>query len=325
MRRRGLIALALLVVAAAASAAVAQQAKLPRIVYLDNASSPMGPSLVEAFFAGLADAGYVHGTTAVIEKALAATTADFAAIAAKAVASQPDVLLNLSTGTPGLQALLDATKTIPIVGWADMLGSGFVPSLARPGGNVTGLTTFNVDLGRKRMALLKETVSAVTRVGILYLSDNPGIAREAVDAANAATELGLVPVMIDFNRTQPFVLQLPRVADARIDAVYVAFSSFFGGDNRQPLCDLLIRNRLPSMSANVTPPFCPAISYGPSQPNQFRRMGSYVDAILKGAKPADLPVEQPTVFDFVVNLNTARALGLMIPQSILLQATQVIE
>jgi putative ABC transport system substrate-binding protein len=312
-------------------AAEAQQAaKIARIGYLGpNPAASAAPHLPEAFLQGLRDLGYVEGRNVVIEYRSAEGKYErLPALAADLVALKVDVIV--VTSTPAALAAKQATRTIPIVlAWAgDPVGSGLVTSLARPGGNVTGLSVLLPELVGKRLELLTQAVPGVSRVAALW---HPGDYAERTDkdmlkeADVAARALGVRLQVVEARGPEDFDRAFSDMTRARADAVTVQSTNVFFIERRR-LVDLAAMNRLPAMY--LTREFVDAgglMSYGPNVADLFRRAATYVDKILKGAKPADLPVEQPTKFELVINLKTAKALGLTIPQSVLARADQVVE
>ena len=323
MNRRDFVALAGAAAAFPRVAFAQQAAKVPRVAVL---SIPELPQVIEAFNQGLADFGYTDGKNIAIELFTAPTTVDLPAFAARAVASKPDVIL--TQGTPASQAAQAATNTIPIVFTAinDPLGVGLISSLAHPGGNITGDTLLAPDLVGKQLALAKEIIPSLQRLAVLNLPANPSAALLLDQVRAGSKALNLEPVVIDFTETEDFATQFAKVMGAGAQAVYQLSLTYFT-DNRQLIFSLLVADRLPLISSGIIEglPFGGFVAYGPSTTASWRRSVSFIDAILKGAKPGDLPVEQPTVFDFVVNLATAKAIGITIPPSILAQATQVVQ
>ena len=234
---------------------------------------------------------------------------------------------NLTSGTPATQAAKQATRTIPIVmtQLADPVGTGLVASLGRPGGNVTGLTTQDADLGGKRLELLLQVVPRVSRLALLIDETNPGSVLIAKGTQAAAASLGLRLQSLGVRDPGELDRAFAAMKEGRAGALMVESSSMLF-TWRERLADLALKNRLPSMFAQRQYAEGGGLmAYSADVSDLFRRAATFVDRILKGAKPADLPVEQPTKWEFVVNLKTAKALGLTIPQSLLLQATQVIE
>ena len=311
-------------------AAEAQQAaKIARIGYLSN-NLAGNPPAREAFLQGLRDLGYVEGRNLVIEYRDAEGNAErLPALAAELVALKVDVIV-AATGTPAVLAAKQATKAIPIVftAAADPVTSGLVASLARPGGNVTGLSNVTPELVGKWLELLTQAVPGVSRVALLW---EPGSMPERTDkdilraADVAARALGVRLQVIDVRGPADFDKAFSDMTKERAGAVTVMGSTMIISERRH-LVDLAAKHRLPAVYTWRW--FVDAgglMAYGPDFADMFRRAATYVDKILKGAKPADLPVEQPTKFELVINLKTAKALGLTIPPSLLQRADQVIE
>ncbi|HEU5297530.1 MAG TPA: ABC transporter substrate-binding protein [Burkholderiaceae bacterium] len=321
-------ALALLALGAAPLAAEAQQAaKVARIGYL-SPSLASSPHLRDAFLQGLGDLGYVEGRNVAIEYRDAEGKLErVPALAAELVALK-DVIF-VGGGTRVTLAAMQATKTIPIVftGVGDPVESGLVTSLARPGGNVTGLSSLGPELVGKRLELLKQAVPGVDRVAVLRL---PGALGERTDkdmltgADVAARALGVRLQFVEARGPDEFARAFSDMSSARAGALTVLPSNRFLREHRR-LVDLAAKNRLPAVYTSRE--FVDAgglMSYGANSVDLHRRAATYVDKILKGAKPGDLPVEQPTKFELVINLKTAKALGLTIPQSVLVHADEVI-
>jgi putative ABC transport system substrate-binding protein len=329
MDRRDTV-LALLALGAAPLAAEAQQAaKVARIGYLSpNLAS--SPHLRDAFVQGLRDLGYVEGRNVVIEyRDAEAKLERLPALAAELVALKVDVIF-VGGGTRVTLAAMQATKTIPIVftGVGDPVESGLVTSLARPGGNVTGLSSLGPELVGKRLELLKQAVPGVDRVAVLWL---PGALGERTDkdmltgADVAARALGVRLQFVEARGPDEFARAFSDMSSARAGALTVLPSNRFLREHRR-LVDLAAENRLPAVYTSRE--FVDAgglMSYGANSVDLHRRAATYVDKILKGAKPGDLPVEQPRKFELVINLKAAKALGLTIPPSLLQRADQVIE
>jgi ABC-type uncharacterized transport system substrate-binding protein len=313
---------------AAPLAAEAQPAgKVPRIGYL-AASLAATPHLPEAFRQGLRDLGYVEGRNVMIEYRDAEGKFErLPALAAELVALKVDVIL--APSTVAALAAKQATRTLPIVfaAVADPVASGLVTSLARPGGNVTGLSLLTPELVGKCLELLKQSVPGVSRVAVLW---SPGALGERTDkdllkeADVAARALGVRLQFVEARGPADVDRAFSDMTRARADALTVLASTMFIIERRR-LVDLAAKNRLPAVYALGE--FVDAgglMSYGPNFADLYRRAATYVDKILKGAKPGDLPVEQPTKFELVINLNAAKALGLTIPPSLLGQADEVI-
>ena len=274
----------------------------------------------------LRELGYVEGQNIVIEWRSSSGRAErFPDLAAELVLLKTDVIV--AGDNPAIAAAQRATKITPIVMVLamDPVATGFVQSLARPGGNITGLNTLGPELSRKTLQLLKEAVPTASRVAVLWDPTEPGrreIAKESEDAARA---LGLQVQLVAARSPDELDRLFATMNRDRLDAVIVHASGMINA-HRQRIAGLATKGRLPTMSpARWFAEAGGLMSYGVSYNAQFRRAAHYVDKILKGARPADLPVEQPTRFEFVINLKTAKALGLTIPQSILLRADQVIE
>jgi putative ABC transport system substrate-binding protein len=318
-----------LAILAAPLAAEAQQAaKVARLGYL-AVNLAGNPHLREAFLQGLRDLGYVEGRSVVIEYRDAEGKFErLPALAAELVALKVDVIV--APNTPAALAARQVTRTLPIVfiGAGDPVTSGLVTSLARPGGNVTGLSVLSTELVGKWLELLKQVVPGVSRVAALW---QPGAMDERTDkdmqkeAEVAAQALGVRLQVVEARGPVDFDRAFSDMTRARAGALTVRPASMFIVE-RKRLVDLAAKNRLPAVYAWRE--FVDAgglMSYGPNNADLFRRAATYVDKILKGAKPADLPVEQPTRFEFVINLKTAKALGLAIPPSLLLRADEVIQ
>jgi putative ABC transport system substrate-binding protein len=326
VRRREFITLLGGAAAAWPLAARAQQArKVPTVGFLGQ-STPLGESERAAAFAQrLRELGWVEGRTIAIEYRWAAGRNErLAEIAAEFVQLKMDVIV--AGGTPPVLAAMLATSIIPIVfaSAGDPVGTGLVASLARPGGNVTGLSVLAVDLAGKRLDLLREVVSGFGRLAIMGNVGNPIILNELAELQAAAGRLGLQVDRLEIQRPQDIAPALEAVK-GRADAVYVCQDLLTVG-NRMRINTLALGARLPVMHASREHIEAAGLmSYGPNFLDLYRRAGDYVDKILRGAKPGDLPVEQPTKFELVINLTTARALGLTIPESLLARADEVIE
>ena len=308
-------------------AAEAQQAgKVYRLGYL-TISGTLNSSYAEAFRRGLRDLGWVEGQNIVIEFRAAEGQFDrLPALATELVRLKVDVIV--ATPTPGALAAKSATATIPIVGisLADPVGLGLIPSLARPGGNVTGVSySVGADIFGKNLELLREAVPKVRRVAILSNPDNPSQPLILDNIKTAARSLGLQLLPVGARGPGEFDGAFATMARERVGALFVVTDPTYI-PHRARLVDLATRNRLPSMfTQRADVEAGGLISYGPSFEAMYRRAAAYVDKILKGAKPADLPVEQPTKFDLVINLKTAKALGLTIPPALLGRADEVIQ
>jgi putative tryptophan/tyrosine transport system substrate-binding protein len=314
-------------VLAAPLAAEAQQApKAPRIGVLHPGAPAAASQLVAAFKQGLREHGYVEGQNIVVERRFAEARAErLSDIAAELVRLKVDVIVTASD--VGIAAVKQQTETIPIVmaNSTDPVGTGFVASLARPGGNVTGLSNISPELSAKRLELLKEAVPGLSRVAIMWSPDVRGAVLDYKETENAARSLRLQLQSAEVSRADDFSRAFSALTIRRAEALIVAGSPLTY-INRGQIASLAQKNRLPSMSTQREFAYAGGlITYGPNLAEQWRRAATYVDKILKGAKPGDLPVEQPTKFELVINLKTAKALGLTIPPSLLRRADQVIE
>jgi putative ABC transport system substrate-binding protein len=307
-------------------AARAQQtAKIPRVGYLSASNALASSARVEAFREGLRELGYVEGKNIVIEFRYSEGNPERTpGLAAELVRSKIDVIV--TGGAIDTRAAKDATTTIPIVMAADAgpVESGFVASLARPGGNITGLSTLVPDLYGKRLEILKDTVPGLSRVLVLGTSFEPSNARALREAERAAGALKLHLQYLDVLDPKDIEAAFRTAGKGRPQAVLPLGSPVFNSQRAQ-MADLAAKSRLPAIYN--TREYIEAgglMTYGVSATDLFRRAATYVDRILKGAKPGDLPVEQPTKFEFVVNLQAAKRIGLTVPQRVLARADAVI-
>jgi len=310
-------------------AAEAQQAaKIARIGYL-AANLTVSPHMNEAFRQGLRDLAYVEGRNVVIEYRDAEGKPErLPALAAELIALKAEVIV--ASDTPAALAAKQATRTLPIVfiGAGDPVTSGLISSLARPGGNVTGLSLLAPELRGKRLELLTRAVPGVTRVAVLWqpggLGERTG-KDQLKEVEVAARALGVRLQVVEARGPADFDRAFSDMTRARAGALTVLGSAMFANERRR-LVDLAAKHRLPGVYGFRE--YVDAgglMAYGPNVADLFRRAATYVDKILKGAKPADLPVEQPTKFELVINLKTAKALGLTIPQSLLGRADEIIQ
>jgi len=287
---------------------------------------PVSNPIWDAFLQQLRELGYVEGQNIVIEYRSAEGRAErLPDLAAELVNLKVDVIV--AGGTPPPLAAKHATRTIPIVMAAagDPVGSGLVASLARPGGNVTGLSTFTPELAGKRLQLLKEVVPGVSRVAVLWNAANPYAALVTRETEAAARKLGVQVQSLEVRGPDDFEHALPAAIRGRAGALIVVDDplTFL---YRMRIADFAARNRLPAMYGFRE--YAEAgglMAFGANLADLYRRAATYVDKILKGAKPADLPVEQPTKFELVINMKIANALGLTIPQSVLVRADEIIQ
>jgi ABC-type uncharacterized transport system substrate-binding protein len=314
--------------AAPRSAGAQQAAKVYRLGYLAGGSSDISRVTVDAFRQGLRELGWVEGQNIVIDYRFADGSLDrLPDLAAELVRLKVDIIV--AAPLPPAAAAKNATGTIPIVmigAGADPVGQGLVASLARPGGNVTGLS-YGVGQGifGKQLALLKEAVPKVRRVAVLWNPAIPTLAFAIGEVKVAARSLGLQLQLLEARRPNDFDSAFAAMARERAGALLVITDSVFS-THRIRLVGLAAKSRLPAIYTNRQPVEVGGLmSYGPSFSDLWRRGAGYVDKILKGAKPADLPVEQPTTFELVINLKTAKALGLTVPLSLLGRADEVIQ
>ena len=307
--------------------AEAQQAKkVPRIGYLAISTSPTMSTRIEAFRRGLREIGYVEGKNVVIEYRSAEGRLDrLPGLAAEFVALKVDVIV--SPGATATRAIKQATATIPIVMTQDPdpVGNGFVASLGHPGGNITGLSSMTADISGKRLELLKEIFPKLARVAVFETSTNTGNARQLRETELAAGAFGVKLQRLDIRDVNDIEPACRAASKERVDAVLVLTSSVTDSYSKE-ISELAIKTRLPVIYARAESVEAGGfMSYGVSLNDLFRRAAVYVDKILKGAKPADLPVEQPTKFELVINLKTAKQIGLTIPPNVLARADKVIK
>ena len=323
--------LVVVVLLAVAVIAEAQQAKkVPRIGYLSNSDPVTESARAEAVRLALRELGYVEGQNIATEYRYAEGKPDrYPELVAELVRLKVDIIV--VAGGPGIvQAAKNATKTIPTImvgGGIDPVEAGLVESLARPGGNVTGLTNLNRELGGKRLELLKEAAPKLARVAVLYDPAIPGTAREVKEVLPvAAGALRLTLQSWEVRDADGFEKVFAALNKQRPDGLYVHGRGPLIAVNVKRIVGFALKSRLPSMYVNRQ--FVDVgglMSYGADIADSYRRVAYFVDRILKGAKPADLPVEQPTKFEFVINLKTAKQIGLTIPPEVLARATKLIK
>jgi putative ABC transport system substrate-binding protein len=303
----------------------AQPAKLPTIGFLGPLTPSVQSKWTAAFVQRLRELGWIEGRTVAIEYRWADGRSErFAEIAAEFVRLKVSVIV--TAGTAAVVAAKQATSVIPIVFAAagDPVGTGLVASLARPGGNVTGLSNQSADLAGKRLELLREVVPSLRRLAIMANIGSPIGVLEMGEVQAAAGTLGLEVATLEIRRAEDIAPAIEALK-GRTDALYVVTEPLVNA-SRIRISTLALGARLPTMHG--TRDYIEAgslMSYGANYPDMFWRAADYVDKILRGAKPADLPVEQPTKFDLVLNLTTAKVLGLTIPEAFLLRADEVIE
>jgi putative ABC transport system substrate-binding protein len=327
MKVLALITLALTILAAPLAAGAPPRGNLPRVGVLSPEPPPTAavPSAaLDAFWQGLRALGFVEGQTILLEYRYANWQVDrLPALATDLVRSMPDVIFTYST--PGVQAAKQATTTIPIVVGAagDLVAQDMVTSQARPSGNITGLTLFGREIEGKCLALLKEAVPQSTRVAVLVNPAHPAFARRPADLATEAQALGVQLQRVEALTPGEFEDAFTTMTANRAELLLVVNDAMFHA-HRHRIVALALAHRLPTISQ--APGFAEAgglLQYGADTFAMLRRAATYVDKILKGVKPADLPVERPDKFEFIVNLKTAEALGLTIPPTLLFQADKV--
>ncbi len=303
-----------------------QPAKIPKIGILSPFDRSSVARNVEAFRRGLHELGHTEGKNIAIEYRYAEGKFDrLPDLASELV--RLNVAVIVTSSTPGVQAARSATTAIPIVMAAvsDPVGSGFVASLAHPGGNVTGLSLLDTELSAKRLELLREAVPGLARMGVLWSPADPGMALQFNMVQDTAQPLGLQIQNVQVQDPNAFEGAFQTASHGRVGALLV-FAQPFTLRHRTQIVDLAGKSRLPAIyTARSFVDAGGLMAYGASLPELYRRAATYVDKILKGAKPGDLPVEQPTKFELVINLKTAKALGLKIPQSVLIRADEVIQ
>jgi len=326
VRTLGLIATLALSLAVPLSAVAQQPRKVYRIGMLETIAASLNAANLQAFRQELRARGYLEGQNLAIEYRSAEGKAErFLGLADELVRLQVDLIV--TRGTPATSAAKKATATVPIIMAAngDPIGVGLVPNLARPGGNVTGLSSVTTELGGKRLELLREALPTVSHVALLWNPTNPAARNDWREADAAARALGLMPVSLEVRKSEDFGPAFETARKQRANVMVVILGGLIQNHQRQ-IVDLARRHRLPDVYASRE--FADVgglLSYGVSYPDLYRRAAIYIDKVFKGARPGDLPIEQPTKFELVINARTAKSLGLTIPPSLMLQADQVIE
>jgi len=303
-----------------------EPAKVPRIGMLLSGSNSSTSTRTEAFRQGLRELGYAEGKNITIEYRFTEGRLErFPDLAAELVHLK--VVVIVTSGTGGAIAAKNATSTIPIVmaTIGDPVARGIIASLARPGGNITGLTTISPDLAGKRLELLKETVPRLTRAGILWNPVDQGVTAVFKETEATARALGVQVQSLEVRSPDDFESAFKAAIAVRVHALNV-LPSGVTSTYRTRIVEFATKSRLPTMFVEgVHVESGGLMSYGPNIPDSFRRAATYVDKILKGAKPADLPVEQPMKFELIINLKTAKQIGLTIPPNVLVRANKVIK
>ncbi len=327
MKKAGLLSILFAVVLlAVAVIAEAQQAKkVPRIGFLGAAYPSTNAARIEAFRQGLRALGYIEGKNIIIEWRWAEGKPErLPDLAAELVRFKVDIIVTAGPAATG--PAKEATSTIPIVMAqdSDPVESGFVASLARPGGNITGLSTLAPEVSGKRLELLKEIIPKLSRVAVLGISTRPGNAQSLKEVELAAGAFTVQVQYLDVLDVKEIETAFRAATKGRAEAVLVLQSPFFNSQRTQ-IADLAIKNRLPvNFPQNEYVEDGGLMSYAPNYADLFRRAATYVDKILKGAKPADLLVEQPKTFELIINLKAAKQIGLTIPPNVLARADKVI-
>jgi len=301
--------------------------KVPRIGFLAVGSREGRAFLIEGFLQGLREHGYVEGRNILIEYRFSEGRNErLPDLAVELVSLKVDLIL--ASGSPASLAASQATSTIPIVMGslaADPIETGLIASLAHPGGNITGMTEMAAQLGEKRLELIKQIVPAVSRVAVLWNPPNPAYGPVLKVLEATAPKLGMELQRLEVRIPDEFEGALQSATKQRVGALFVPGDPLVTNRPRM-VADLALKYRLPTVTDfRELPRAGGLLSFGPDLVDSYRRAATHVDKILKGAKPGDLPMEQPTKFDLVVNLKTAQVLGVTIPSSILTQATEVIQ
>ena len=323
-RRTFLGALASGLLAAPLAAQAQQPGKVYRIGMLERTSPATNAANFEAFRRGLRELGYVEGKNLVIEyRSADGRDERFAGLATELVRLNVDLIL--TRGTPAALAAKNATGTIPVVitGLADPVGQGIVASLARPGGNITGVSAIVTELYAKRVELLRELLPRASRISALFNMSNPSLPPAWKEIETAARSLGFQPQLLDVRKPEDLGPAFDGAVRRRTDALVVGLDTLTQASQRL-IVDLAAKHRLPAVYASME--FAGGlVVYGVNYPDHYRRAATFADRIFKGTQPGDLPVERPTKFELIINVKTAKALGLTIPPSLLQRADQVIE
>jgi len=318
------LAVGALLLALSVDAEAQRPAKVFRIGFFQSTSAERNKNRRAAFQQGLRELGYVEGKNIIIEYRYADGKFErLTELAAELVRLNIDVLVG--GGAPAAHAAKNATRTIPIVMQSgDPVGTGLVASLARPGGNITGLSDFTVGVVTKRLELLKEVVPSVSRVAVLWNPNNPANPVTLKETQAVAPALGVTLLSLEVKGAEDIDTALTAITKERPGALIV-----FGGvvtAHARRIAELAVKSRLPAIYTSREDIDAGGLmSYGPNFDDLYRRTATYVDKILKGAKPADLPVEQPTKFEFIINLKAAKQIGLTIPPNVLARADRVIK
>ena len=310
----------------ACGAALAQPARIPRIGYLAAVSLAADTPRLQAFRQGLRELGYVEGRNIVVDYRHEDRSLDrLPALAAELVALEPDLLVGVTTNAAVAVKQAAGSRPVVFMGVTDPVKAGLVESLAHPGGNATGVTNMAAILTGKRLEYLKATLPGVTHIAVLWDPKAPGSVPQWEESKERAQELGLALYSMEVTSNDQYEDAFARAAAAQNGAVWVTLNPL-ANSNQLRIAELAIRHRLPSVCArgDYAENGC-MMSYGPGYSLEGRDGARYVDKILKGRKPASLPVEQPTKFELIVNQKTARRLGVTVPHAVLLQTDRVVE
>ena len=304
--------------------AEAQAPKVYRIGMLERTSPVINAPNLDAFRQGLRESGYVEGKNLVIEYRSADGRDDrFPALAAELVRLKVDLIV--TRGTTAALAVKNATRTIPVVitGLADPVGQGIVASLARPGGNLTGVSAMATEIYAKRVELIRQLMPQATRIAALLNMASPAIPPAWKEIETAARALGMTPQLLDVAKVEDFEPAFARAVRQRADALVVGLETLTLA-NQRLIVGLAAKRRLPAVYASSE--FSDGlVIYGVNYPDHYRRAAGFADKIFKGARPGDLPVERPTKLELIVNLKTARAMGLTVPPALLQRADRIVE
>ena len=303
-----------------------QSAKVPRVGFMGNSTEALETNLVSPFRERLRELGYEDGRNIAVEYRWAEGKYErFPALVAELLAAKVDVIV--TAGTPASLAVKKATTTVPVVMVAvgDPIETGLVPSLARPSGNLTGLSSIAPDLEGKRLELLREVVPKLALVGVFFNPANPFHTVSMRNASKAAEALGIKLLPLAVRASQDLDGAFAVILKEKPDALLILADRVYLHE-RKRITDFSLRHRLPNANAHKEMVEAGGLmSYGPSYEDMHRRAADYVDKILKGAKPGDLPIQQPTKFDLKINLKTAKALGIAVPPTLLARADEVVE
>jgi putative ABC transport system substrate-binding protein len=325
-RRQWVIVISASALVAPLTSIAQAQDKIWRVGMLETISTTLNAANLDAFRQGLRELGYVEGRNLIIEYRSADGRSErFAALATELVGLKVDLIV--TRGTPASLAAKNATRTIPVImaNAGDPVDSGLVASLARPGGNVTGLSSLSVNLEAKRLGLLRELVPGIARIAALYNMSSPVSPPQWKEIEGAARAAGVQSQLLDVRKPEDLGPAFDAASRQRADGLIVGQEGLLQA-NRKLIVELAAKHRLPAIYRSME--FIEVgglLAYGPSYPDLYRRAATYVDKIFKGAKPGNLPVEQPTKFELIINLKTAKTLGLTIPPPLLLRADEVIQ